>query len=305
MSRELLIRKSLGSGITNILETGREKELCSTTGGEPIESDTDNYDKKFVSNLIALDILTLQTGENYTLKDDIRECVFVLLSGICHLTLQGKETVFERKDVFTDIASGAYIPPREKLEIKAESPIEAALCWANVSIDDTPSQLQPKPIFISHEDIKVKKVGKDNFSRDVYDILTSDMKAYHLLVGETINPPGNWSSYPPHCHEIDNPPKEVKMEEVYYFKIKPNQGFALQRIYSDDASIDLAYVINDGDAMLLPFGYHPIVAAGGYQLYYLWILAGKIRELCPRDDPNHSWTKYSDESAKGLKSSCI
>jgi 5-deoxy-glucuronate isomerase len=116
----------------------------------------------------------------------------------------------------------------------------------------------------------------------------------NLIVGETINPPGNWSSSPPHKHDVDDLPMESKLEEVYFYKLKPQQGFGLQRIYSDDGDLDEAYVIRDGDTVAFPRGYHPVVAAPGYQLYYLWVLAGEKRIMCPNDDPDHAWVKDTE-----------
>jgi 5-deoxy-glucuronate isomerase len=126
-------------------------------------------------------------------------------------------------------------------------------------------------------------------------------QAQRLVVGETFNPPGNWSSYPPHKHEVDAYPEEVRMEEIYYYRLNPPQGFGLQRIYTDDRSLDLACAVEDGDTVLLPRGYHPVVAAPGYQLYYLWMLAGHTdRRMKPRDDAEHTWVKAAGEMAKDM-----
>jgi 5-deoxy-glucuronate isomerase len=134
-------------------------------------------------------------------------------------------------------------------------------------------------------------VGRHNWKRTCHDIIPGGFPAKYLVVGETFNPPGNWSSVPPHCHEKDNLPVESLQEEVYYFKMSPSQGFGLQRMYTDDRSIDECYAIQDNDTVALPRGYHPIAAAPGYRLYYLWVLAGPKRAMVPRDDPAHAWLK--------------
>jgi 5-deoxy-glucuronate isomerase len=91
------------------------------------------------------------------------------------------------------------------------------------------------------------------------------------------------------------------MEEIYYFRCNPAQGFGMQRVYTDDRSLDEACVVEDGDTMLLPAGYHPVVAAPGYQLYYLWMLAGpNDRRMRPNDDPAHAWVKAVGEMAKDM-----
>jgi 5-deoxy-glucuronate isomerase len=113
--------------------------------------------------------------------------------------------------------------------------------------------------------------------------------AQRLLIGETYNPPGLWSSYPPHKHDVQQPPQETKLEEVYHFRLNPPQGFGLQRVYGD--GFDECYTAQDRDTVVITKGYHPVVGAPGYQLYYLWILAGEERTMHPRDDDAHAWAK--------------
>jgi 5-deoxy-glucuronate isomerase len=108
-------------------------------------------------------------------------------------------------------------------------------------------------------------------------------------VGETFNEPGGWSSYPPHKHDRHDPPAEVALQEVYHFRLQPRQGFGIQRMYSPERGTDEVLVVEDGDTVLIPFGYHPVVAAPGYRLYYLWALAGEGRDLRLREDPAHAW----------------
>jgi 5-deoxy-glucuronate isomerase len=125
--------------------------------------------------------------------------------------------------------------------------------------------------------------------------LTQDVPAQRLLAGETLNPPGNWSSYPPHKHDRSNPPLEAILEEVYFFRTKPAQGFGLMWTYTaadDPDGFSTVFVVEDGDTVLLPKGYHPVVAAPGYQLHYTWVLAGEERRYGAwADDPRHAWVK--------------
>ena len=140
-----------------------------------------------------------------------------------------------------------------------------------------------------------KQVGRDNWQRTVYSALAEDVPAQRLLAGETLNPPGNWSSYPPHKHDRSNPPQEAVLEEVYFFRIKPAQGFGLMWTYTaadDPDGFSTALVVEDGDTVLLPKGYHPVVAAPGYELHYTWVLAGEERRYGAwADDPRHAWVK--------------
>jgi 5-deoxy-glucuronate isomerase len=117
-----------------------------------------------------------------------------------------------------------------------------------------------------------------------------EQPASRLLLGETINPPGNWSSYPPHRHDRHNPPEEAELEEVYLFKVDPPAGFGVQMLY-DERGDERAFVVRDDDVAAIRHGYHPVVAASGYALYYLWVLAGQGREMMPRLDPDHAWVQ--------------
>ena len=108
-----------------------------------------------------------------------------------------------------------------------------------------------------------------------------------LLAGETYNPSGLWSSYPPHKHDTQRAPEESKLEEVYHFRVKPAGGFGIQRVYGD--GFDDAYAVQNRDTVAIARGYHPVAAAPGYELYYLWILAGEERVLHWWEDPSHSW----------------
>src|SRR5437763_1291380 len=110
-----------------------------------------------------------------------------------------------------------------------------------------------------------------------------------LLVVEVITPSGNWSSYPPHKHDRDALPNESLLEETYYHRLNPPQGFAFQRVYTDDRSLDETMAFEDGDVVLVPKGYHPVGAAHGYDLYYLNVMAGPRRVWKFHNDPAHEW----------------
>jgi 5-deoxy-glucuronate isomerase len=140
-----------------------------------------------------------------------------------------------------------------------------------------------------------KQVGRDNWQRTVYSALDQNVPAERLLAGETVNPPGNWSSFPPHKHDRSNPPHEAVLEEVYYFRVKPSQGFGFIWTYTaadDPNGFSNVFVVEDRDTVLLPKGYHPVVAAPGYELQYTWVLAGEERKYGAwADDPRHAWVK--------------
>ena len=125
--------------------------------------------------------------------------------------------------------------------------------------------------------------GSGNATRQINHIIKPEFPAERLLVVEVFTPSGNWSSYPPHKHDEDNPPGEVVLEETYYFRTEA--GFAVQRLYSPRHGLDLTETVRDGDLMLVPYGYHTTAAAHGYDLYYLNALAGDRRSMASADDP--------------------
>ena len=250
-------------------------------GYQPIISE-ENKELKY----IEFAFLSLEKGQSYEEETGDKEVGLIILSGKCSIEAGDREwkSVGERADVFSGRASGVYVPCRSGYRVSAEDKVEVAVC-------KVPSKLVCPPRLIKPGDVKAKSVGKDNWRRDVYDIIDLSVEAERLVIGETINPPGNWSSAPPHKHDVDNLPQESDQEELYFFRVSPPQGFGMQRIYSDDGSLDEAYVLENNDTIAIPEGYHPVAAAPGYRLYYLWILAGEKRILQPKDDPRHAWIK--------------
>jgi 5-deoxy-glucuronate isomerase len=110
-----------------------------------------------------------------------------------------------------------------------------------------------------------------------------------LLVVEVLTPAGHWSSYPPHKHDHDDPPRQSHLEEIYYHRIKPERGFGLQRVYAYDTALDEAIAFRDRDCVLVPRGYHTVSAPPGYELYYLNVMAGPSRFWAVVNDPDHEW----------------
>ena len=231
-------------------------------------------------------VLVLPKGKTHEHTSKDREVGLVVISGKARFSADGtaETTIGERNTPFEARAWSVFIPPGNSYRLEAVTDCEIAVASAPSSKKGDVAVLDPSTV-------KSKSVGRDNWRRDVYDCIADQVDAEKLVIGETINPPGNWSSYPPHRHDEDNPPHEVDMEEVYYFKVDPPDGFGMQRIYTLDRSLDEAYVIEQNNAVAIAEGYHPVAAAGGYKVYYLWILAGRQRVLAPCDDPAHAWVK--------------
>jgi 5-deoxy-glucuronate isomerase len=132
--------------------------------------------------------------------------------------------------------------------------------------------------------------GHGHLERTVHPILMNDDVADALLVCEVITPPGHWSSYPPHKHDVDDPPAQTRLEETYYHRVAPARGFGLQRVYTDDRGLDESIAFGDRDCILVPRGYHTVSAPPGYAVYYLNVMAGPVRRWAVANDPDHEWT---------------
>ncbi len=248
-------------------------------------------------NFITFGILRLDPGRNFNDNSGDDEVALIILSGRCGVRADESHyaPIGERANVFAGKAYGIYIPPNTDYVITAEDHLEIAICKA----PGDPNQ-KSGSVLVTPDEVVIRNVGQHNWNRKVHDIIDMRINASKLVVGETFNPPGNWSSYPPHRHDFDNLPEESEQEELYFFKVEPQQGFGIQRIYTDDLSINEAYIIKNNSIVSLPQGYHPVAAAPGYQLYYLWILAGEKRILKPNDDPNHKWVKACEPIVASL-----
>lgn len=235
---------------------------------------------------LSFALISLPAGQSYAGELGGREAVFVILKGKCNVEVGSASYpgIGGRSNVFEERGYSVYVPVGARYRIEALSDLEVAVCMSEAETEKPPRLIAP-------DQVKEKVVGKDNWQRSVYDIVDDSVEACHLLVGETINPPGNWSSAPPHRHDEDNLPEEANLEEAYFFRVDPPQGFGVIRVYTEDRRIDETYSVEHNDLVLIPDGYHPVAALAGYRLYYLWMLAGEKRVLKPRDDPKHAWLK--------------
>jgi len=234
---------------------------------------------------VSFSVHRLALGESLTLSDDANELCAVILSGMA----SAKTGVLEwneiggRKSVFEDSAPYAvYMPPHTKLTINAMTDVELAVAGAPAK-GELPARL------IEPAAMRRSARGKGANTRYVCDILPQDQPAESLLVVEVKTPSGNSSSYPPHKHDVDNIPAESLLEETYYHRIDPPQGFIFQRVYTDSRDIDESMAVEDRDVVLVPRGYHPVVVPHGYQSYYFNVMAGPKRVWHFYNDPAHEW----------------
>jgi 5-deoxy-glucuronate isomerase len=237
---------------------------------------------------ISLRVLQLAAGETYTGNSGDEEQALVLMSGTCAVTCgdQRWEQVGGRMHVFAGGSYTVYAPPRTAYTVTAgNAPVEIAIGGAKATREGTPTLITPAML-------KQEKRGVWNWERNICDVITTvNPISERLFIIEVYTPPGNWSSVPPHKHDRDAIPYESNAEEIYFFKMKPEQGFGFQRIYTEDGSIDEAVVAQHNCATIQPRGYHPVANHPGYQMYYLNIIAGEKRALIPHDDSQHVWVK--------------
>ena len=231
--------------------------------------------------------LRLTGGDSERIATGSRELCIVVLAGYVDVQVGGQtfEELGNRDSVFDDRAPGAlYVPSHHEVTILADGPAEVALCSARC--DDRPRTVT----LLDPAAMRRSTRGQGSNTRFICDILPhDDPSAAHLLVVEVRTPAGHSSSYPPHKHDSEDPPSETQLEETYYHRLKPPQGFAFQRVYTDDRSLDEAMAVEDHDVVMVPRGYHPVVAPHGYELYYLNVMAGPNRLWVFRNDPAHEW----------------
>jgi 5-deoxy-glucuronate isomerase len=210
------------------------------------------------------------------------ELCIVVVAGSCTVrSSHGEWPVGGRPDPWSGLPDAVYLPPGTEYSIEGDA--EVGLCSA-------PAGEGAEARVLPGDAITEETRGHGAHERTIRPILMDDEAADSLLVCEVLTPPGHWSSYPPHKHDRDAMPEESFLEETYYHRISPPQGFALQRVYTADGSLDETLVVRDGDVVLVPRGYHTVSAPPGYAVYYLNVMAGPVRAWAVANDPDHEWT---------------
>ncbi|MEQ1536752.1 MAG: 5-deoxy-glucuronate isomerase [Burkholderiaceae bacterium] len=229
----------------------------------------------------------LKAGETETVQTDGRELCLVVLVGTVEVTVDSQtySHLGTRNSVFDEISPAAvFVPSGKKVVVRAERDSEVAFCTAPAGGKNHPVKV------IDPASMRRSVRGKGTNTRYICDILPhDDPTADHLLVVEVVTPASHSSSYPPHKHDVEQPPVETLLEETYYHRLNPPQGFAFQRVYTYDRSIDEACAVENHDVVMVPCGYHPVTAPHGYDLYYLNVMAGPNRFWVFKNDPDHEW----------------
>jgi len=220
---------------------------------------------------VSLRLICLNKAQRHVITQPGEELALVMLGG--QATIQTEENAWKslgaRAGVFRGMPHALYLPVGAgRVEIEAlTSPCEVAVCGARATRRFPPAAIQSN------------------------HIIKPAVSADRLLVVEVYTPSGNWSSYPPHKHDVHNPPGEVDLDEIYFYKISQPEGFAIQRVYTRDGRFNETFTVRDNEVVLIPEGYHPVVAAHGYDCYYLNVLAGSARSMAASDDPDFAWVR--------------
>ena len=233
---------------------------------------------------VGFDVWKLAAGETAKGSSRDRETCLVFVTGKGRVTAgtQDLGRLGERMSPFAGKPWSAYIPAGTPWTVVAETQVELGVCTA-------PGSGALPVRVIAPADLGQETRGKSTNTRYVTNILPETEAAESLLVVEVITPGGHTSSYPPHKHDRDDVPRESLLEETYYHRFNPPQGFAFQRVYTDDRSLDEAMAVEDGDVTLVPRGYHPVAATHGYDLYYLNVMAGPKRIWRFHNAVEHEW----------------
>lgn len=243
----------------------------------------------------------LARGQNWSFHTENNELALVMLGGVVEVnTNRGQwSTVGARPHVFAGLPHTLYLPPHTDLTVTAQNDCEFAVAWVRADEDH-------EPVLVTPADVGIEIRGGDHATRQINQMMPPGFPCQRLVVVEVYTPGGNWSSYPPHKHDVhveDAQGRIVQadLDETYYYKFERPEAFAIQRVYTDAGSplhkagypIEATVLARMDDVVLIPEGYHPVSSPVGYTTYYLNVLAGSAQSLAAQDDPEYAWIKDS------------
>lgn len=236
---------------------------------------------------VSFNALRIPGGGRFELETEGSEACVVVIGGRCAVRVGevGWPHVGERATPFDGPPHAIYAPPGVTVEVAAPSGD------VEIAIGSAPAAHGEPARYIRPSDVPREVRGSGSMERTIHHVLMEDAAAESLLVTEVVTPAGHWSSYPPHKHDTNDPPHETQLEETYYHRLRDAKGFAVQRVYTADRSLDETVSVGDGDLVLVPRGFHTVSAAPGYDLYYLNVMAGPVRRWCVTFDPEHAWLR--------------
>ena len=236
---------------------------------------------------LSFGVERLRAGERFERDTGGEEVAIVLLAGRVRARVDGDDCELgPRAGVFESLPWTLYVPRDSQLALEAVDASELA-------VSSAPVEQRLDPVLQRPEDVDLEIRGAGNATRQINNMIQPGFPAERLLVVEVLTPAGSWSSYPPHKHDEERPPEEVRLEEVYYYRAPAREAFGVQRLYTRDERLDVTETVRDGDLLLVPFGYHPFCAAPGYDFYYLNALAGDRHSMAASDDPELAWVRSS------------
>ena len=256
---------------------------------------------------ISFQARRLDASEEWSFDTEENEFAFVNLSGRYSISSSRGSWagIGGRPNVFAGGAHALYLPRQTSLTVTAEEAGEFAVTWVPTTEDHEPWLIRP-------QDVEISIRGGDNVSRQINDLLPPGSPVHRIVLVEVYTPSGNWSSYPPHKHDVHVEGEtgeliEADLEEVYFYQIDRPEGFAYQRVYTDENSpmhaagnpIDALVRVGHNEAVLVPEGYHPVVSMPGYTTYYLNVLAGSAQSLANQEDPDYGWVKEKYSGVDG------
>lgn len=256
-------------------------EPAAGQSGELLHLSRDSAGWEWMSFLVR----RMAAGQIWENRSDREERAIVLLGGRCEADWgEGPKRIGERANVFDGLPYALYLPAGTGARFAAQTECELALCAV-------PSSARLGPRLVTPKDVTVSLRGGGNASRQIVDIMRPEFPADKLMLVEVYTPSGNWSSFPPHKHDVHAPPGEVDLDEIYYYRMRQPAAYAHQRLYTKDGKRDVTVTVHDGDLVMVRDGYHPVVAGHGYDIYYLNCLAGSARSLASTEDDDHTWVR--------------
>ncbi|TDQ59462.1 5-deoxyglucuronate isomerase [Mesocricetibacter intestinalis] len=243
---------------------------------------------------VGFEMYHLKSQQDLTLNTEDTELCLVMVAGKAVVSVDGQSfgEIGNRRTPFEKIPPYAlYVPHDREIRVIARTDAEIAICRA-------PSRGDLGVRLITPEQIGVERRGFGHNKRLVHNILPETEAADALLVVEVFTDEGCTSSYPSHKHDQKNSAQETYLEETYYHRFDPPQGFALQRVYTDDRSLDECMAVYDGDVVQVPKGYHPVATIAGYNNYYLNVMAGPVRKWCFSWEADHAWINSREYAEK-------
>ncbi len=244
---------------------------------------------------VGFDLWRLEPGEVASGQTGGNEAILVIVEGKARVSGAGQDwgEMGERMDVFEKTPPHClYLPDGSEWRAEATTPLTLAVCLAPGKGGHAPRRIGPEGITLTRRGQGANTRFINNIAMEAEDCCDS------LLVTEVFTPDGNWSSYPPHRHDEDDFPRMTYLEESYYHRLNPAQGYGIQRVFTDDGSLDETMAVQNHDVVLVPRGHHPCGVPYGYEMYYLNVMAGPIRKWRYENHPDHDWIWQRDNAPK-------